>query len=118
VAVVNESSATRRSVDFAHIRSQITIEKMLAHLNLLDKLRPANGELRGPCPFHAKETNKRRRHFAVNPEKNVFQCFSCDAKGNHLDLWAKLHDLPIYEAALNLVETFTLEPSRSEKRSP
>jgi hypothetical protein len=33
------------------------------------------GELRGPCPIHSKECDKRRRHFAVNPEKNVFQCF-------------------------------------------
>ena len=115
---VNPKPPGRPYLDFTFVRSQISIQQMLEHLGLLDTLRPSNRELRGPCPIHSKETDRRRRHFAVNPEKNVFQCFSCNAKGNHLDFWAKLHDLTTYEATLNLVETFKLEPSRLEERSP
>jgi DNA primase len=106
------------TLDFAFVRSQISVEKMLEYLGLLDTLRPSNGELRGPCPIHSKESDKRRRHFAVNPDKNVFRCFSCNAYGNHLDLWAKLHDQTIYEATQDIIQTFKLAPSRLEKRSP
>ncbi len=115
---VNATLQGKPQFDFALVRSQISIEKMLEYLGILDTLRPSGGELRGPCPIHSKECDKRRRHFAVNPEKNVFQCFHCQAQGNHLDFWAQLHDQSIYEAALNLVEVFDLEPSRLEKRSP
>lgn len=40
--------------------------------------------------------------------KNIFQCFKadCAAQGNVLNLWAAVHRLPIYEAALHLAETF------------
>ena len=118
VMVVNEISSPQHYLDFAYVRSQISVEKMLEYLGLLDTLRPSNGELRGPCPIHSKETDKRRRHFAVNPGKNVFRCFSCNAQGNHLDLWAKLHDQTIYEAAEDIVQKFNLDLTGSEKRSP
>ncbi len=116
--VVNEVPSTQHYLDFAHVRSQVSVEEMLEYLGLRDSLRPSNGELRGPCPIHSKETDKRRRHFAVNPSKNVFRCFSCDAQGNHLDLWAKLHDQTIYEAAQDVVQKFNLAPSPTKKRSP
>lgn len=103
--VVNEVPSPQHYLDFAYVRSQISVEKMLEYL-------------RGPCPIHSKESDKRRRHFAVNPDKKIFRCFSCDAQGNHLDLWAKLHDQTIYDAAQDVVRTFNLEPSRLEKRSP
>jgi hypothetical protein len=41
---------------------------------------------------------------------NIFQCFyaDCGAHGNVLDLWAAVHHVPIYEAALHLAKTFHL----------
>ena len=48
--------------------------------------------------------------------KNVFQCFQaeCGAKGNVLDLWAAVQQLPLYEAAVHLAETFGLRRNREE----
>lgn len=107
------------SVDYQFVRSQITLERMLEHLGLLNTLRPAGAEMRGPCPLHAR-ADKRRRDFSVNLKKNVFCCFhpSCEARGNQLDLWAKLHDQTIFQAAQDLIETFSLSATRTEKRSP
>ena len=55
--------------------------------------------------------------------KNIFRCFNekCGAKGNVLDLWAAIHKLPLYEAALDLAEAFGLRLNREEepvKRNP
>jgi hypothetical protein len=44
-------------------------------------------------------------------------CFDadCGIKGNVLDLWAAIHRLPLYDAALNLAETFQLRRNREEE---
>jgi hypothetical protein len=60
------------------------------------------------------------RTFSVHLGKNIFQCFhaDCALKGNVLDLWAAIHRLPLYEAALNLAETFQLALNREEEPVP
>ena len=59
----------------------------------------------------------RERTFSVHLGKNVFQCFQadCGVQGNVLDLWAAIHRLPLYEAALHLAETFGLPRNREEE---
>ena len=106
-------------VDFAAIRSQVTIEQVLHRLGHLDRLKVTGSEHRGPCPVHGCDDG-RHRSFSANIEKNVFRCFSpsCGASGNVLDLWAAVHKLPLREAALDLVETFGLDVRNPEKRQP
>jgi DNA primase len=58
----------------------------------------------------------------VNLETNVFQCFAkeCGQKGDVIDLWAAVHGLSLRQAALDLVQTFGLEPAPrrgTEKRN-
>ena len=45
-------------------------------------------------------------------------CFSCQAQGNQLDLWAAVHDQDIYNAALDVARAFNLNLKQTEKRSP
>lgn len=66
-------------------------------------------QLRGPCPVHQSQ-GERSRIFSVSLSKQAFQCFKCEAKGNHLDLYAKVTGLPVYEAALELCERLGIEP--------
>jgi transposase len=119
-ATVNTNAAeTSRSLDFAHVRSQLPIERVLELLNHRGKLVVNREQLRGPCPLHAPQ-KARSRHFSANTEKNVFRCFApeCQAHGNALDLYAAAMKLPVHEAAWKLVELLHLEPTRTEKRNP
>jgi transposase len=111
--------APRPKVDFAFLRQQITMEQVLGHLGLLDQLRGRGQQRRGPCPLHGQPGNSQPT-FSVHLGKHLFQCFDadCGAQGNVLDLWAAVHKLPLYEAALHLAETFHLPRNREEEPVP
>ena len=106
--------AARPRVDYAFLRQQIGMERVLGHLGLLSQLRGGR-QRRGPCPLHSHPAADRT--FSVNLDKNTFKCFdsTCAAQGNALDLWAAVHRLPLYDAALDLAETFGLPRNREEE---
>jgi transposase len=103
-------------LDFAFLRQQVTMEQVLERLGILSNLRARGQQRRGPCPIHSQPTD-RRRTFSAHLGKNLFQCFhaDCAAHGNVLDLWATLHHLSLYEAALDLADTFHLRRNREEE---
>jgi transposase len=106
-------------IDFAHVRKQLPLERVLDHLHLLAPLRGRGRQRRGPCPVH--DSSGKGRTFSVHLDKNVFQCFDpkCGIKGDVIDLWAAVKTLPLRDAALDLIRTFALEPAptnRTEKR--
>jgi transposase len=105
--------------DFAHIKQQLPMEKVLAHLGLASRLRGGGGQRRCACPIHRGD--RRGRTFSVNLKDNVFSCFDtrCGKQGDVIDLWAALHQLDLRAAAIDLVNTFGLEAApapRTEKR--
>jgi hypothetical protein len=106
----------RPKVDFTFLRQQVTMEQVLRHLGLLDTLRGRGLQRRGPCPIHG-QTGTPQPTFSAHLGKHIFQCFhaDCRAQGNVLDLWAAVHQLPLYEAALHLAETFQLPRNREEE---
>jgi transposase len=108
--------STRPRIDFAFVRQQVTMEQVLDHLGLLDRLRGRGCQRRGPCPIHSQPGNTKPT-FSVHLSKKAFRCFhaQCAAQGNVLDLWALMHRLPLYEAALHLCETFQLAANREEE---
>ena len=110
------TSATRPKVEFDYLREHVTMEQVLQHLGLFASLRGGGQQRRGPCPVHSQPAAPERT-FSVHLGKNVFQCFhaDCALKGNVLDLWAAIHRLPLYEAALHLAETFQLPRNRGEE---
>ena len=106
-------------VDFAHVRRQLPMARVLDQLGLTARLRGSGVQRRCACPIHRGDA--RGRTFSVNLEENVFQCFDarCASKGDVIDLWASLHGLSLRDAALDLVRTFGLEPAPpgTEKRN-
>jgi transposase len=110
------TSAERQMVDFACLREQVTMEQVLKHLGFFASLRGRGHQRRGHCPVHSQPADAKRT-FSVHLGKNVFQCFhaDCALKGNVLDLWAAVHRLSLYEAALHLAETFQLSLNREEE---
>jgi transposase len=106
----------RPKIDFAFLRQQVTMEQVLQQLGRLDGLRGRGLQRRGPCPIHGQAPDTQPT-FSAHLGKNIFQCFhaDCGANGNVLDLWAAVHQLPLYEAALHLAETFHLPRNREEE---
>jgi transposase len=106
----------RPRVDYTFLREQISMGRVLEHLGLLARLRGGGRQRRGPCPLHSHPAAAERT-FSVNLSKDIFRCFhaDCAAQGNALDLWAAVHRLPLYEAALHLAETFGLARNREEE---
>src|SRR5262249_47394865 len=108
------------ALDFAPVKRQLPIARVLDHLGLTPRLRGPGPQRRGPCPIHRGDA--RGRTFSVHLADNVFQCFAqeCGRRGDVIDLWASVHGLPVRDAALELVQTFGLEPvllSATEKRN-
>jgi transposase len=106
-------------LDFAHLKRQLPLERVLDQLGLLPRLRGSRAQRRGACPIHRGD--QRGRTFSVNLDTNVFQCFDqgCGKKGDVIDLWSSIHGMSLREAALDLVRTFDLEPvpRGTEKRN-
>jgi transposase len=109
----------RARIDFAFLRQQVTMGQVLEHLGVLDRLRGRGLQRRGPCPVHAQPGDSQPT-FSAHLGKHVFQCFhaDCRAQGNVLDLWAAVHRLPLYEAALHLAATFQVPRHREEEPVP
>jgi transposase len=99
----------RTFLDFAHVKKQLPILRVLEHLGLASKLRGPGAQKRCACPIH--RADGRGRTFSVNLNANVFHCFdaSCQKKGDVIDLWAAWHGMDLRAAALDLVQTFDLE---------
>jgi transposase len=114
------AAGDHEAVDFAHLKRQLPLARVLDHLGLLPRLRGSGPQRRGVCPLHRGDA--RGRTFSLNLDANVFQCFdaSCGRKGDVIDLWAAVNGMSLREAALDLIQTFALEPTAragTEKRN-
>jgi transposase len=98
-------------IDFAHLNSQLPPARVLDHLGLSSRLRGSGPQRRCACPIHRGDG--RGRTFSVHLEGNVFHCFDarCGEEGDVIDLWAALHHVDLRAAAIDLVQTFDLEPA-------
>jgi transposase len=98
------------ALDFAHLKQQLPIGRVLDHLGLTTRLKGSGPQRRCACPIHRGDA--RGRTFSVHLTDNVYQCFdpTCASKGDVIDLWAAVRGLPLRAAALDLVHTFDLEP--------
>lgn len=107
-------------LDFAHLKRQLPIGRVLDQFGLTPRLRGNGPQQRCACPIHRDDA--RGRTFSVHLDNNVFQCFDkkCGKKGDVIDLWANVRGLSLRDAALDLVRTFGLEPAPphgTEKRN-
>ena len=87
-------------VDFNVLRTEIAMEQVLNQLDFKTTGRSGN-QLHGPCPVHGS-TSGTSRPFSVNVETGRYYCHKRGSKGNQLELWAAVHKLSIYDAAIDL----------------
>ena len=94
-------------VDFNVLREEISMEDVLNQLGFEPTTR-SGSQLLGPCPVHGS-TSKKSRSFSVNLEKGRYYCHKCESQGNQLELWAAVHQLAFYGAAIDLCQTLGRE---------
>ena len=96
-------------VDFKKVKDSLLIQKVVEHYGW--ELKPSKGnELVGLCPFH-EDT---KPSFRVNTEKNIFNCFGCNARGNVLRLIELQEGVDVRRAALKAIEWFGIEGATKE----
>ena len=103
-------------IDYAAVKAATTIEMVLQHYSLLEKMNPKGPDtLRGCCPVHHGTDDSQ---FSVTLSKNLWRCFSevgCVSGGNHLDLVMRLEDCTLHEAAWRMNEWFNLGQEKQAK---
>ena len=95
-------------IDYKQLRQIVSMADVLELIGYQPTAKLGD-QLRGPCPVHGS-TSKRSRSFSVDLRGGRFQCFKCHAKGNQLDLYVAITEMPLYEAALDLCDKMQIEP--------
>ena len=75
-------------LDFRFLKRAVSIEQVLAHRGLLDRLRLRAHCLVGPCPVHGGDSP---RAFFVDRHQGLWHCFTaCDGGGDVVELVRRL----------------------------
>ena len=95
-------------VDFAELKSRISIERTVSMLSL--SLNKAGAQLRGPCPVCNAGGD---RALVVTPEKGLFYCFAAKTGGDQIALAAHIKGIKTSEAATFLAGNNTVPVPRN-----
>lgn len=96
-----------------------SIDRLLQSINIYDVISPvvalkkAGSEYRGLSPFTSEKTPS----FYVNPQKNVWYCYSSQQGGSVIAFLEKYENLPFPEAVEALAERFSI-PLEYESGGP
>ena len=106
------AQVARPKVDFAFLRQQVSLEQVLG---IWDSCQARQREHNAAVPPRHSHPGDRERP-SVHRQAHV-SMFSGGLWGsrNVLDLWAAIHRLPPYDAALHLAETFGVPRNREEE---
>lgn len=111
-------------ISFKELRERIPIARVLQEYNVQLKVRGEKATGLCPLPTHPMRNDGKKRSpsFSVHLGKGIWHCFGCGAKGNALDLGARLQGLnpddplQLRKAGLKLAETFGIECERPNGR--
>lgn len=94
-------------IDFQAVQAGVPMATVLRMLRFVP--RGVRGDqLRGPCPVHGSKS-PRSRCFSVDLGQGVCYCHTCGFAGNQIQLWAKVQDMGVYAAAIDLCGRAGLE---------
>ena len=96
-------------IDYHQLRRQIKMREVLDLIAFQATWRHGP-QVRGPCPIPGCRSTS-PRPFSVHLDRQAYRCFACRGQGNALDLWAAIHGLPLYQAALDLCRALNLDPA-------
>lgn len=87
-------------VDYRAVGASVPMAKGLELLGIAAR-GTARGQFRGTCPVHGSES-PHSRSFSANLANGLCRCCKCGFVGNHIQLWATLKKMSVYEAAIDL----------------
>lgn len=100
-------------INFKELRERLNVAEVLASYNVSVKVKGDQGQGFCPLPAHPAHDGKRKSpSFSIHLKRGIFQCFSCHASGNCLDLVCLLEGMDpkvpgdIRKAALLLEERY------------
>jgi DNA primase len=94
-------------VNFAVVRERVTMADVLRLLHFAPPSMRGD-QLRGPCPVHGSG-GPRSRSFSVNVRLGRYRCFRCGSRGNAVELWAAVRQVPLPAAAIELCELLGID---------
>lgn len=98
--------ASKNYVVFSEVKKAVSLLQVLEHYGLRGDFEKRGERLLGCCPIHKGTT---ANQFKIDLEKNAWYCFGqCKGGGNVLDFVARMEKVSIREAALLLVNWFSL----------
>jgi DNA primase len=89
-------------IRFAEVRARVTMAEVLGLIGFVP-CETSGDQVRGPCPVHRSATPA-GRSFSANLRLHIYRCFKYGSSGNHLDLFASVTGLSLFEAAVALCE--------------
>jgi hypothetical protein len=97
-------------VDFNLLRREITMQQVLDEIGFKPTAR-SDEQLYGRCPVHDPTSLDARqtRVFSVNIQTGRYYCHKCKSHGNHLELYAAVHNKTLYDAAVALCRALDRE---------
>ncbi len=93
------------------------IEEILERIDLVDlvsryvTLKRVGKNYFGLCPFHSEKTPS----FSVSPEKQLYYCFGCGARGNAITFLMQIEGLSFIEAVRELADQAGVELTFSRR---
>jgi DNA primase len=100
-------------IDFKELRSKLSTSAVLEHYKI--QLKMKHNRASGFCPLPTHEGRRASPSFSLKIDRGIWQCFGCGARGNLLDLCARMegHDprdpQALRKAAEKIVPIFGLE---------
>jgi DNA primase len=98
-------------VDFQQLKQEVSIEQVFPMLDL--EMRFKGDQWRGECPV----CDGGPRSLVVTKSKQSWYCFGCKQGGDLISLVAAVRDLPMKDAAIEIVEQLTTVPENSSRRN-
>ncbi|MBI5209451.1 MAG: DNA primase [Elusimicrobia bacterium] len=90
------------------IRDRVDLAELVREY--VPRLRRAGRAWTAHCPFHRERTPS----FHVNPERQTFHCYGCEARGDAFEFVMKMENLTFYEAVERLAERTGVKLAKRE----
>jgi len=109
-------------IDFKQLRQGLKFRDLLSKYQIRLSIRQQGKQAVGPCPLPAHSGSRTKQSFSANLEKGLFQCFSCNSKGNALDFACLMegrdpeNGAELRRTALELAKEFKIETPAPNRR--